>query len=109
MSISKIGNLFIESSAKYIKKYHIDFSEEFAELLTRMAISYEKDAEAQGQRHMGGAFLNGYQTAVFHILQQLNQTPQVEYMLLEYLTDLMKAFVILAHRGGVQPNLNITI
>lgn len=85
------------------------FSEEFADLLASMAISYEKDAEAQGKRHMGGAFLNGYQTAVFHILKQLDQTPQVAYILPEYLTDILTGFDILARRSGVQPNRKIDI
>lgn len=87
----------------------MDFSEEFADLLMNMAVSYEKDAEAQDKKHMGGAFLNGYQTAVYHILQQLEQTPQVRYMLPEYLKDLMKGFDILARCGGVQPNLKMDI
>ncbi|WP_290393387.1 hypothetical protein [uncultured Duncaniella sp.] len=82
----------------------MDFSEEFADLLMDLAVSYEKDAKAQGLKHMCGAFLNGYQTAVYHILQQLEQTPQVRYMLPKYLKDLMKGFDILAQRGGVQPN-----
>lgn len=45
----------------------MDFTEEFADLLTNMAISYDKDAQVQEKKCMGGAFLNGYQTAVFHV------------------------------------------
>lgn len=87
----------------------MDFSELFADQLTSMAVAYEKDAEAQGKKHMGGAFLNGYQTAIYHMLQQLEQTPQVAYMLHQYLNDLMKGFDIMARRAGVQPNLKIDI
>lgn len=83
----------------------MDFSEEFADLLTSMAVSYQQDAEAQGKKQMGGAFLNGYQTAVYHILSQIQADQSTIYRLPGYLSDMMKAFDLMAKRGGVQPSI----
>lgn len=83
-------------------------SEEYADLLTRMALSYEADAEHQGKKHMGGAFLNGYQTALYHLQEYMKQKPDfVRGMLPQYLDDMMAAFDELARRGGVQPSIKI--
>jgi len=87
----------------------MDFAEEFADLLTNMAISYDKDAQAQGKKYMGGAFLNGYQTAVFHIYQQLNANPGTIFTLPEHLKQLLSAFVELDRRGGVQPAIKVRL
>lgn len=85
----------------------MDFSEEFADMLTNMAISYEKNFIAQDKKHVGGAFLNGYQTAVYHILSQIQQNPATLGRLQWYLSDMMKAFDLMTHRGGVQPSIKI--
>lgn len=87
----------------------MDFTEEFADLLARMAVSYELDATAQGKKHMGGAFLNGYQTAVYHIFSQLQSNPGIVLNLSEYLQQLMSAFDLMAIRGGVQPSIKMEI
>lgn len=85
----------------------MDLAEEFADLFTNMAISYDKDAQAQGKKYMGGAFLNGYQTAVLHIYQQLNENPGTIFTLPEHLKQLLLAFDEMARRGGVQPQLTL--